>query len=129
MKKKIMIVDDEQDHIKSLKQFLEYKNEYEVTGVNSGMECFKLLKDNQIPDLIMLDIMMPGMTGWDVFDELKENPKWKKIPIIFLTSLKDEYNERYANLFTADYIKKPYDLRDLKKRIERVLHQDISNDW
>jgi two-component system response regulator VicR len=124
MKKKIMIVDDEQDHVKSLKQFLEHKNEYDVTGVSSGMECFKLLKDNQIPDLIMLDIVMPGMSGWDVFDELKENTKWKRIPIIFLTSLKDEYNEKFGNLFTADYIKKPYDLEDLKKRIDSVLNSE-----
>lgn len=117
-----MIVDDEQDHVKSLKQFLEHTDEYEVTGVTSGMECLERLKDNHIPDLIMLDIMMPGMSGWDVFDKLKDNPKWKKIPIIFLTSLKDEYNEKFGELFSADYIKKPYDLEDLKNRVDSVLN-------
>jgi len=75
--KKIMIVDDEPDLIFSIKCALEnFSEEYKVIGAESGRECFDLLKNGQMPDLIILDIMMPEMNGWDVFTKLKENPRW-----------------------------------------------------
>ena len=89
--KKIMLVDDEQDQIFSIKTGFEqeYPNEYEIIGVESGKKCFELLEKNVKPDLILLDIMMPDMDGWEVFDKLKANQSWKNIPIIFLTARSD----------------------------------------
>ncbi len=67
--KKIMIVDDEEDQILGIKKAMEkkYSNEYEIILAHGGEECLKLLKNREIPDLILLDIMMPEMSGWVVF--------------------------------------------------------------
>ena len=68
MKKKIMVVDDDLDQIHTIKLILgDFIDMYEVIGADSGMQCLQLLKNNHIPDLILLDIMMPKMSGWEVF--------------------------------------------------------------
>ncbi|GAH44069.1 unnamed protein product [marine sediment metagenome] len=123
MKKKIMVVDDEPDQVYTIQQFFEFSGEYEVIGANSGMECVELLKNNNIPDLILLDIMMPEKSGWDVFAQLKEKTEWREIPILFLTALTDEYSKGFGSISADDYIEKPYDLDELKKRIEKVLNK------
>jgi len=113
--KKIMLVDDETDQILTLKYGFKHDNEYEFIGANSGEHCFELLKDGQIPDVILLDLMMPGMSGWTVHDRLKKKDSpYNDIPIIFLTGAR----------FGEDYIEKPYELADLKKRIEAILNKD-----
>jgi len=123
MKKKIMIVDDEPDQVYTIQQFFEFSGKYEVIGANSGMECIELLKNKKIPDLILLDIMMPEKSGWDVFAQLKEKTEWREIPILFLTALTDEYSKGFGSISADDYIEKPYDLDELKKRIEKVLNK------
>jgi DNA-binding response OmpR family regulator len=67
--------------------------------------------------------MMPDMNGWEVFNKLKENSLWDNIPIIFLTARVDRTAERAGNFLGDDYIEKPYDPKDLKKRIEKVLNK------
>ena len=124
--KKIMLVDDEEDQVFGIKTALEYTggDEYEVIPARNGAECFELLKNNEIPDLILLDIMMPEMSGWQVFDKLKENPSWKDIPIVFLTARTDEIAERAGGFLGDDFIEKPVDAKDLKKRIDKVLKKE-----
>jgi CheY-like chemotaxis protein len=116
--KKIMIVDDEPDLVFSVKCGLE---EYKVIGAESGRECFELLKKGQIPDLILLDVMMQEMNGWDVFTKLKENPEWMEIPVVFLTAKANPYSKGFGKMAATDYIEKPFDASDLKERIGRVL--------
>ena len=120
--KKILIVDDEPDVASTVEFNLkESDGKYEVTCVNSGKKCLELLEKNQIPDLILLDIMMPEMNGWEVFNKIKENPAWAKILIIFLTARIDRTAENAGSFLGDDYIEKPYDPSDLKKRIDNVL--------
>jgi len=121
--KKIMIVDDEQDQIFSVKTGFdqEYANEYEIIPAESGKKCFELLKKNVRPDLILLDIMMPGMDGWEIFDKLKANQSWKDIPIIFLTARSDGLAANAGAMIADDYIEKPIDIEELKTRIDNVL--------
>jgi len=120
--KKIMTVDDEPDQIYTIKQALEsFGDKYEVIGADSGMQCLELLENNQIPDLILLDIMMPEMSGWDVLAKLKEDPEWKKIPIFFLTAKTDDYSKEFGKISAQDYIEKPFKITDLKKRIDKAL--------
>jgi putative two-component system response regulator len=123
MKKKIMVVDDDVDILYTVKDDLEsfYGDKYEVIRVDSGRGCIELLKNNEIPDLILLDIMMPGMSGWELFDELKENLVWKNIPIIFLTARTDEMAVDAGRFLGEDYIEKPYNREDLKRRIDKAL--------
>jgi len=120
--KKIMIVDDEPDLVFSIKYGLEnFSEEYKVIGAKSGRECFELLKNGQMPDLVILDIMMPEMNGWDVFAKLKENPEWNEIPVVFLTAKTDPYSKGFGKMADVDYIEKPCDIKNLKERIDTFL--------
>ena len=117
-----MFVDDEADQIATIRKVLKDADaDYELIPAESGKKCFELLKNNEIPDLILLDIMMPEMSGWKVFDKLKENPSWKDIPIVFLTARTDEIAERAGGFLGDDFIEKPVDAEELKGRIDKVL--------
>ena len=120
--KRILVVDDEEDILISLKESLtRLDKDFEVTGVQSGEECLEILKNNEKPDLIILDIMMPGMDGWELFNRLKENYRWSKIPVVFLTAKNDEFTKTFGSSSAADFIKKPFDIYDLKNRIDTIL--------
>ena len=122
MKKKIMAVDDEPDQIFTVKSILEdLSDEFEIIEVESGKKCLELLENNQLPDLIFLDVMMPGMSGWDVAAEIKKNPKWNKIPIIFLTAKTDPLCKTFGGIVCDEYITKPFEMKDLKWCIEKYL--------
>jgi len=123
--KKIMLVDDEEYQIVSVKTALEesYGDEYNVIPARSGTECFELLKNNELPDLILLDVMMPEMSGWEVFDKLRDNPSWKEIPVVFLTARTDETAENAGEFLGDDYIEKPVEIEELKNRIDKVLEK------
>ena len=121
--KKIMLVDDEKDQIFFIKTSFEnlFGKDYTIVPAESGEKCFELLNKKNIPDLILLDIMMPKMNGWEVFDRLRANPEWKNIPIIFLTARTDEFAEHAGVLIAEDYIKKPIEIKELITRIDNVL--------
>ena len=121
--KKIILVDDEKDQIFCIKTGFEqeYPNEYEIIGVVSGKKCFELLEKNVKPDLILLDIIMPEMDGCEIFDKIKANHSWRKIPIIFLTARSDGLAKSAGSMIADDYIEKPVDIQDLKIRIDNVL--------
>jgi len=121
--KKIIVVDDKPDTTYSIKQILEKNSdEYEVITADSGKQCLELLQNNQIPDLILLDIVMPEMSGWDVYHRLKEKPSWRNIPVIFITAVKDEVAQlAEKSLGEENYIEKPFDIDELMKKVEKVL--------
>lgn len=120
-KKLILLVDDNSDLIYSVKSGLEAVSEgYEVKGVESGRACIEFLKKSE-PDLILLDIMMPEMDGWDVCAKIKSNKKTESIPIVFLTAKTDPISKGMGRLASADYIEKPIEIKDLKKRVDLVI--------
>ena len=120
--KKIMVVDDEPDQIITLKYlFKNFKEKYEIVGANSGKECLGLMVNGESPDIILLDIMMPEMSGWELFDKLKDNPSWQHIPIIFLTARTDDLAEDAGRVLGNDYIEKPFEIEVLISRIDRIL--------
>lgn len=124
MVKTIMIVDDEPDIRYTIKQGLEKLNpNYKVIDVESGKKCLELLENNQIPDLILLDIMMPGINGWEVLNRLREKTKWRNIPIVFLTAKTDTFNKTFGITVAMDYIEKPFEIVDVKNRIEKVFQR------
>jgi CheY-like chemotaxis protein len=131
MKKNIFVVDDTPDITHSVKQALEYLNptEYAVTCVENGKKCLELLQAKQIPDLILLDIMMPGMSGWMLSDRLRENSLWKNIPVVFLTIRTDELAKKASSLVSEDYIEKPFDIEDLQKRINKILKKSSPKNY
>jgi len=117
----ILLVDDDVMHLMITEASL--KDEYDVQMVKSGKEALEFLKDNQnVPDLIMLDILMPEMDGWAVFDRITDIASLKFTPILFFTSVADESAEEKAYALGAlDFIKKPCKRDFLINRIEEAL--------
>lgn len=122
MKKKILVVDDNPDIILTIKMGMEELSEnYEVIGASNGNECIDYLKDHKAPDLILLDIMMPGLNGWDTAAEIKKHEDWKEIPLVFLSAKTDSFSKTFGGLVSGDYISKPFDLEDLYQRINTII--------
>ena len=120
-KKKILLVDDDEMQLTTAELFL--KDEYELYKMKSGKEALEYLSGNKVtPDLVMLDILMPNMDGWEVFKRIKAMDFLKNVPIVFLTSVEEE-TEKYRayKMGIVDYITKPYNLVDLKKRIKKII--------
>ncbi len=119
-KKTILVVDDEQDIIDLLSYNLKREN-YDVITAKDGSDA--LIKINQNIDLIVLDVMIPKLSGYEVCDILKKNPVTSKIPIIFLTALsstEDEYKGLKKGAY--DFIRKPVAINNLLIRIKNLLN-------
>lgn len=118
-KKKIMIVDDDKDILFTVKQILESKG-YKVYPFDNGRDFLKALDDGIKPTLVILDIMMPEMSGWDVRRRLDENPNWSQIPVIFMTARTNETAEEMYESYGVGYIKKPFDINGFMDVIEGI---------
>jgi len=123
MVKNILIVDDDSSVRYTVKNGIELYDNYKVTTVESGIKCLDILRENKIPDLILLDVMMPEMSGWKTFDKIKENEMWRDIPIIFLTARTDRVAKHAGGFLAEDYIEKPAKIPELKERIDKVLNK------
>lgn len=123
MKKKVLVVDDEKDIVDILKYNLESENEFEVYTAKDGKEALELT-EHVTPDLILLDIMMPEVNGFEVCKQLKINPDTSKIPIIFLTAKENEIDEILGlEIGADDYISKPISPRKVLARIKSVIRR------
>ena len=123
-KKRILVVDDEQDLLEILKFNLETEG-YEVSTAGSAEEALTLNVGTF--DLLLLDVMMGGMSGFAMAKKLKTDPATANIPIIFLTA-RDTENDTVTgfNLGADDYISKPFSIRELLVRIRAVLRRTAS---
>ena len=122
VREKILIVDDEMSTLMPLKRSLE-SEDYAVIEAYDGREAIKKAKE-EIPDLIILDLMLPGMDGHEVCRHLKTDAHTQNIPIIMLTA-KDSVNDKVEGLDMGadDYVTKPFILKELKARIKSVLRR------
>lgn len=102
----VLVVDDTPDNLMLMTDLL--KDRYRVKAANCGETALRVLQNNPLPDLILLDIMMPGLSGHDVARLLQQDPRTRQIPIIFLTALASMENEiQGLELGAVDYITKP----------------------
>ena len=121
-KKKIFMVDDSKVHLNVVANML--KDRYEIIGAVSGKKALELLKNGVIPDLILLDILMPDMDGWNLYKRIKSIGELHYVPIAFLTSQHGEEDEKNAlHLGADDYIVKPFNKEDLLRRIEAIINK------
>jgi two-component system alkaline phosphatase synthesis response regulator PhoP len=125
MMKTILIVDDEQD-ILDLLQFNLKAEGYQILTAKDGEMALELAKSSQ-PDLIILDIMLPGKDGWEVIRELRTNEETQHLPVIFLTAKDSEIDEVVGlELGADDYMVKPISMRKLLARIKTALRKSKS---
>lgn len=119
-KKRILIVDDEEDIVNLVTLILEDAG-YEVRACSNGVEALMRL-ENEKYDLVLLDIMLPTLSGWEVLRELRTTSRNKEIPVALLTaraSPRDD-NKQYPSDY-CDYITKPFEPEDLLLRIKQIL--------
>ncbi len=117
--KTILIVDDTELNVNNLMDILDDK--YDILATLEGKDALEIVEEENV-DLILLDIMMPDMDGFEVCKRLKENQKSKKIPVIFITAKTDEYSiEKAYELGGVDYITKPFRTREVLSRISNHL--------
>lgn len=117
--KHILMVDDVATNLKCAVEVL--KGDYEISTAKSGRQAFLLLKEFT-PDLILLDINMPEMNGYEVMEKLKEDPGTKDIPIIFLTAETDRGSEvKGLKMGAMDFIRKPFEPEIMRSRIDKIL--------
>ena len=114
-KNSILIVDDESVNIVALTSILS--SEYTVYAAKSGSKAIKLANDKK-PDVILLDILMPEMNGFEVISEIRKGGETRRIPVIFVTGLEaGEYEEKGVELGAADFISKPFSSVIVKLRV------------
>ena len=112
----LLIVDDAPTNVQILAEALH--SDYRIKVAGDGQEALKIALREPHPDLILLDVMMPGMDGFEVCRHLKRNPKTQKIPVIFVTAKNEECDEELGlNLGAVDYITKPFSIPITKARI------------
>ncbi len=124
MGKKILIVDDEYEVAEVVKKMLQSRG-FTVIAAHSGEECLQQLQKEKV-DLILLDILMPRIDGWETLKKIKSNEKWKDIPVSILTALPltpDDTKDKPINLI-ENYIVKPFSKKILVQKIEDILERE-----
>jgi len=117
----ILCVEDEPEMIDLIRLILGRRG-FEVKGANGGVEGLKMVRQ-EMPDLVLLDLMMPDMDGWEVYQQMKADEKTKNIPVIVVTA-KAQSIDKVLGLHIAkvdDYIAKPFSPQDLLSSVEKVL--------
>ena len=120
MSKKVLIADDEPNIVAAV-EFLLQRNGYEVHVARNGDEALKLVEASN-PDLVLLDVMMPVRSGYEVCKRIRENDAWRHIKIIMLSAKgRDAEVTKGLALGADDYVTKPFSTRDLLNRIGKLL--------
>lgn len=121
-RKRVLVVDDEPDVLLLCRVNLEFEG-YEVVEASDGVEALEQMRATD-PDLVLLDVMMPRLDGWQVLEQAKADPQIEDIPIVLLTAkVQDADQLRGFDLGAAEYITKPFSPLALSQTIEEVLAQ------
>jgi len=119
--KVILIIDDEKEVCRIVKDTLERLGAYDVLAAYDGNQGLHMAKQAK-PDLVLLDIDMPSMDGFQVLESLKEDSETYHIPVVMLTGQKDDtFKIAASRLYSEDYITKPISIAELKARIDNIL--------
>jgi CheY-like chemotaxis protein len=122
-KQKVLIVDDDVIHLEMVEAVL--RDYYDVLSAKSGKEAMGLFYQGLVPQLILLDLIMPDMDGWNTYSRIKVISGLHDIPIAFFTASNDPEDIKHAHEMGAvDYIKKPYDKDNLINRVGKILRKE-----
>ena len=121
--KRVVCIEDEPEMIDLVRLILSRKG-FEVIGANGGIEGLEVVREEE-PDLILLDLMMPDMDGWEVYQQIKADAKLRNIPVVVVTA-KAQSIDKVLGLHIAkvdDYITKPFGPQELLDSVEQILGQ------
>lgn len=116
--KEILVLEDEKEIRDSIKDFLESEN-YQVETASDGLEALDLLSHSKMPDLILLDMKMPGMNGWDFAQEFYK--KYDHLAPLVVMTAAAEVEKRAKEVNADDFLGKPFDLDELSQKIKKLL--------
>jgi two-component system alkaline phosphatase synthesis response regulator PhoP len=125
----ILIVDDDPDILDGIIMILETQP-YRLATARDGKKCMELIEED-IPDLLILDLLMPRMDGWGVIREMRSNPRYSEVPIMILSTVIEDASHRRYELETGmtmdiqGYVQKPAKPADLLQRIEKLLSEKV----
>jgi two-component system alkaline phosphatase synthesis response regulator PhoP len=125
----ILIVDDDPDILDGIIMILETQS-YRLETARDGKKCMELVEE-EVPDLLILDLLMPRMDGWGVIREMRSNPRFASVPIMILSTVIEDASNRRYELETGmvmdiqGYIQKPAKPADLLQRIENLLLKQV----
>ncbi|HLG23350.1 MAG TPA: response regulator [Candidatus Nanoarchaeia archaeon] len=121
MAKKIMVVDDEES-LRELAEAIFTQEGFEVIKASSGSECLDILKTEK-PDLVLMDMMMPGMSGRETTEKIRTNPATKNLKIMFLTVARfsETGKDTLNQLNVSDYVTKPFENDELVRRVKKLI--------
>ena len=121
MSKEILIVEDEPGVMAAIRFLMEQQG-YNVSVAEKGEDALDLISTNK-PHLVLLDIMLPGMSGWEVCETIRSNPEYRNVKIAFLTARRDEAEiARGLDMGADAYITKPFNNDQLIARVKALLH-------
>src|SRR5262245_9196373 len=116
----ILVADDDPQILSMVAMRLGSRG-YKVLEARDGAEAMKMARE-ETPDLVVLDVMMPNMNGWEVARALRQDPQLRDVGIVMLTAIGEHINELTSPLYGADeYIDKPFDFSDLEQKVALVL--------
>ena len=119
VEEKILIIDDDDSIVRLIAQTIKVAG-YEPYGANDAYQGFKIAKELK-PDLILLDIMLPDINGWELFKHIKLQNNLKDIPIIFISAVSDKTSIITAKSMADDFLEKPFTAELLKETILKLL--------
>ena len=125
--KRVVCVEDEPEMIDLIRLILSRKG-FEVIGADGGKQGLDSIRENK-PDLILLDLMMPDMDGWEVYQQIKADKSTSEIPVIVVTA-KAQSIDKVLGLHIAkvdDYISKPFSPQELMDSVDRVLNRNLED--
>lgn len=120
----IVVADDDHDILNLVTRFLRKKDGTEVLATSEGTEALKLVRKNK-PNLVVLDVMMPGMSGWEVCRAIREDDELAGTKVVMMTGIGERLNALTSPLYGAHaYVDKPFELDDLSAAVEKALAAD-----
>lgn len=126
-KKRIMIVEDNDEIAKMIHAGLEEIEEYQLFFASEGNEAVQKIQE-VMPDIVLLDIVVPGLNGYEICQHIKENPRTEYIPVLMLSGTRIDTSDKIFGLQSGgdDYLIKPFDIEELKARIHALLRRSES---
>lgn len=126
MGKKILVVDDSSSNVLLLQNFFEDEG-FEVETSEGGKATFRKIK-KFAPDIILLDLMMPKINGFEMFEQIKEDPQIANIPVVFITANKDKAEKQKAmEMGAKDFFTKPLNFDEILSSVDLILHNENNN--